>query len=42
MSEDVPQVDGVALALELTDLGLRMRLQRYRREHPDATPVSDR
>lgn len=28
---------GLALALELTDLGVRLREQRYRREHPGAT-----
>ena len=28
---------GLALALQLLDMGLRMQAQRYRREHPDAT-----
>ena len=30
-------VSGLALALELTDLGLRLRAQRFRRENPNAT-----
>jgi hypothetical protein len=30
-------VAGLALALELTDLGLRLRAQRFRREHPTAS-----
>ena len=34
---DDPPVSGLALALELTDLGQRLRTQRFRREHPDAT-----
>jgi hypothetical protein len=29
--------EGLRLALELTELGLDLRLQRFRREHPDAT-----
>lgn len=28
--------EGVALALELSEAGIQMREQRYRREHPDA------
>lgn len=28
---------GLALALELSEAGILMREQRYRREHPDAT-----
>ncbi len=28
--------EGLALALELTDLGASLQAQRYRREHPDA------
>lgn len=28
---------GVALAIELTELGASMREQRYRREHPEAS-----
>ena len=37
MSEE--PATGLALALELLDMGLRMQAQRYRREHPDATEV---
>jgi len=29
--------DGLRLALDLTELGARLREQRYRREHPDST-----
>lgn len=35
MSSSEPPT-GLALAFELSDLGIRMREQRYRREHPDA------
>jgi len=28
--------EGLALALELSEAGIQMREQRYRREHPDA------
>lgn len=28
---------GLALALQLSDLGLRLRAQRFRREHPAAS-----
>jgi len=32
----VTKVGGVALALQLTEVGLELRLQRHRREFPDA------
>lgn len=32
-----PTSDGVALALDLTETGHRLRLQRHRRENPMAT-----
>lgn len=28
----------MVMALELAELGMQMRLQRYRREHPESTP----
>lgn len=28
---------GVEIAFELTELGMEMRAERYRREHPEAT-----
>lgn len=34
----IPQADRLAVALDLTQAGLELRLQRHRREHPDATP----
>lgn len=33
----MPAVEGLALALELTEMGSRLNAQRFRREHPDAT-----
>ena len=35
MSE--PGAEGVALALELTQFGIELQAQRYRREHPSAS-----
>jgi Rv0078B-related antitoxin len=32
-----PAADGLRIAIELTELGARLREQRYRREHPAAT-----
>lgn len=32
-----PGVEGLALAFELTQFGIEMQAQRYRREHPSAT-----
>lgn len=37
MSADKPAATGLALAFELTDLGMRLRVQRHRREHPEAS-----
>ena len=38
MEPSVRRSDGVALAFELTEMGVRLRLQRHRREFPDASP----
>jgi len=32
-----PAAERLAQALEMADLGIRMRRQRYQREHPDAS-----